>query len=87
MASKRLSRVLNWMNPSPKNHGNINSNDKSSRSNNWTNLPTFDELPKYKDFDGCAWEVWGKNDQLGTVNLLTEEVVKRAAIEEIAYVT
>ena len=42
-------------------------------------LPTFDELPHFKDFAGCAWEVWGKNDQLGTVNLLTEEVVKEAA--------
>ena len=44
-------------------------------------LPTFDELPKFKDFTGCAWEVWGKEDQLGTVNLLTEEVVKEASKE------
>ena len=44
-------------------------------------LPTFDELPAYKNFDGCAWEVWGKDDQLGTVNLLTPEVVKEAAQE------
>ena len=42
-------------------------------------LPTFDELPPFKDFTGCAWEVWGKDDQLGTVNLLTEEVVKEMA--------
>ncbi|KAI0312333.1 hypothetical protein OF83DRAFT_1067370 [Amylostereum chailletii] len=46
-------------------------------------LPTFDELPHYKNFPGCAWEVWGKDDQLGTVNLLTDAVVKRAASEEI----
>ncbi|KAH9890456.1 hypothetical protein C8Q73DRAFT_792907 [Cubamyces lactineus] len=44
-------------------------------------LPTFDELPKFKDFTGCAWEVWGKDDQLGTVNLLTKEVVKEASKE------
>ena len=44
-------------------------------------LPTFDELPPFKDFTGCAWEVWGKDDQLGTVNLLTEEVVKEASKE------
>ncbi|RDX47364.1 hypothetical protein OH76DRAFT_1405974 [Lentinus brumalis] len=44
-------------------------------------LPTFDELPTFKDFTGCAWEVWGKDDQLGTVNLLTEEVVKEASEE------
>ncbi|TRM57164.1 hypothetical protein BD626DRAFT_225283 [Schizophyllum amplum] len=46
-------------------------------------LPAFDELPRYKDMAGCAWGVWGKDDQLGTVNILTEEVVKRAATEEI----
>ena len=44
-------------------------------------LPTFDELPKFEDFTGCAWGVWGKEDELGTVNLLTEEVVKEAAQE------
>ena len=44
-------------------------------------LPTFDELPAYKNFKGCAWEVWGEGDQLGTVNLLTPEVVKEAAEE------
>lgn len=49
-------------------------------------LPTFDELPAYKNFPGCAWGVWGPDDQLGTVNLLTDEVVKKAAEEEIKYV-
>ncbi|KZV72854.1 hypothetical protein PENSPDRAFT_649442 [Peniophora sp. CONT] len=46
-------------------------------------LPTFDELPSYKDLPGCAWEVWGAGDSLGTVNLLTDAVVQRAAEEEI----
>ena len=45
------------------------------------NLPSFDELPTFDGFPGCAWEVWGKGDQLGTVNLLTEEVVKEASKE------
>ena len=49
-------------------------------------LPTFDELPAYKNFPGCAWAVWGPDDQLGTVNMLTEDVVKKAAEEEIKYV-
>ncbi|KAI0761481.1 hypothetical protein BD413DRAFT_607112 [Trametes elegans] len=44
-------------------------------------LPTYDELPKFKNIAGCAWEVWGKDDQLGTVNLLTDEAVKEAAKE------
>ncbi|KAF9814354.1 hypothetical protein IEO21_05149 [Rhodonia placenta] len=48
---------------------------------NLKQLPTFDELPKYRNFTGCAWDVWGKDDQLGTINLLTEEVVKEAAKE------
>jgi len=46
-------------------------------------LPTFDELPKFHEFNGCAWGVWGKDDQLGTINLLTEDVVRRAAQEEV----
>ncbi|KAI0373444.1 hypothetical protein BV20DRAFT_736799 [Pilatotrama ljubarskyi] len=44
-------------------------------------LPTFDQLPKFRDCTGCAWEVWGKDDQLGTVNLLTDELVKEASKE------
>ncbi|CAL1708206.1 unnamed protein product [Somion occarium] len=44
-------------------------------------LPSFDELPKFQNFPGCAWNVWGKDDQLGTVNLLTDEVVKKATEE------
>lgn len=48
-----------------------------------TSLPTFDELPNFADFTGCAWSLWGAEDQLGTVNLLTDEVVKAAAQEEI----
>ena len=44
-------------------------------------LPTFDELPEWRGFKGCAWDVWGKGDQLGTVNLLTPEVVKKAVKE------
>ncbi|KZV67765.1 hypothetical protein PENSPDRAFT_754657 [Peniophora sp. CONT] len=46
-------------------------------------LPIFDELPKFHELSGCAWNVWGKGDQLGTVNLLTNAVVKRASQEEI----
>jgi len=58
----------------------VNGHSKDSK---WSNLPNFDELPMFKDMKGCAWEVWGKTDQLGTINLLTDEVVKRAASEEI----
>ena len=44
-------------------------------------IPSFDELPKFHEFTGCAWGVWGKDDQLGTVNLLTEAVVAEAVKE------
>lgn len=44
-------------------------------------LPTFDELPNFHNFPGCAWDVWGRDDQLGTVNLLTEPIVAEAAKE------
>lgn len=47
-------------------------------------LPTFDELPNFKNYTGCAWDVW-PND-LGTINLLTDDVVKHAAQEEIRWV-
>lgn len=45
------------------------------------NLPTFDQLPDYHHLTGCAWDVWGRDDQLGTVNLLSEDVVRKAAEE------
>ncbi|VDC07565.1 unnamed protein product [Peniophora sp. CBMAI 1063] len=46
-------------------------------------LPAFDELPSYNGLPSCAWEVWGAEDRLGTVNLLTDSVVLRAAEEGI----
>jgi hypothetical protein len=46
-------------------------------------LPNYDELPAFHEYPGCAWDVWGKGDQLGTINLLTPEVVQKAAQEEI----
>ncbi len=51
------------------------------REKNWKDLPSFKELPNYKNFAGCAWGVWGEGDELGTVNLLTDEVVLEATKE------
>ena len=39
-----------------------------------SNLPAYDELPS-----GRAWGVWGDDDTLGTLNLLTPERIARAA--------
>jgi hypothetical protein len=48
-------------------------------------LPDFDELPKVEGMpQGCAWGVFdknGKKDVIGTINLLTPDVVKAAATE------
>jgi hypothetical protein len=48
-------------------------------------LPNFDDLPPVEGMpQGCAWGVFDKNgnkDLLGTLNLLTPEVVKDAAAE------
>ncbi|KAG5642042.1 hypothetical protein DXG03_003740 [Asterophora parasitica] len=52
-------------------------------SNDASALPSFDELPAFHEFAGCAWGLWGENDQLGTVNLLTDDLVQRAAKKEI----
>jgi hypothetical protein len=63
----------------------LTGQDKDAETN--AKLPTFDELPPFRSYAGCAWNVWGPDDQLGTVNLLTEDVVSRAAQEEIKYVS
>jgi hypothetical protein len=46
-------------------------------------LYSYADLPTEGGFSGCAWDVWGKGDELGTINLLTPEVVSRTAREEI----
>ncbi len=43
-------------------------------------LPKFSELPFFeKTGERYAWGVWGKDDEIGMVNLLTPERVKHAA--------
>lgn len=43
-------------------------------------LPSYDNLPIRPELPpGSAWGVWGNDDQLGTINLLTEERAARAA--------
>ncbi|KZW02782.1 hypothetical protein EXIGLDRAFT_636798 [Exidia glandulosa HHB12029] len=50
-----------------------------------SSIPDFDSLPKVEGMpQGCAWGVFdkdGKKDLLGTLNLLTPDVVKAAASE------
>ena len=54
-------------------------------SNDYTNLPDFDNLPPVPGMPkGCAWGLFdkdGKKDHLGTLNLLTPPVVQTALKE------
>jgi hypothetical protein len=65
--------------------GDSNLKEEVKDSEKEKKFSTFDELPMFKNMPGCAWSLWGENDQLGTVNMVTEEVVARAAMEEIKY--
>jgi len=48
-------------------------------------VPDFDDLPPVEGMpQGCAWGVFdkgGKKDVYGTLNFLTQDVVKAAAAE------
>ncbi|KAK3686449.1 hypothetical protein LTR37_019799 [Vermiconidia calcicola] len=47
--------------------------------------PKFDDLPlSPNDPKGSAWGLYGKDDELGTLNLVTEDVVK-AAVKEVKH--
>ncbi|PFH53528.1 hypothetical protein AMATHDRAFT_38738 [Amanita thiersii Skay4041] len=86
MSTLRLKGVLSHFSPQTRKGSNENqTNSSADRVNEFQGkrLPKFDELPKYKNLPGCAWEVWGSEDHLGTINLLTDELVKQTAQEEI----
>jgi kynurenine formamidase len=45
-------------------------------------LPSYDELPRIDELDAaCSWGVFGEDDQVGTVNLLTPDVIACASSE------
>ena len=47
-------------------------------------IPSFSELPLRKDDPPhSAWGLYGEDDQLGTLNRLTDETVLRSARDEI----
>jgi hypothetical protein len=62
------------------------SNDTAPRQNapaiSKLARPAFNELPLRKgDPKGSAWQFWGKDDELGSLNLITDEVSRAAAAE------
>lgn len=47
-----------------------------------TARPAFEDLPLDPTHPkASAWGLWGKNDELGTLNILTPEVVRQASQE------
>lgn len=53
-------------------------------ANDYSNLPSFDELPTVDGIENCAWGLFdkdGKKDHLGCINLLTPKVVQEALKE------
>ena len=82
-ATNRLSSIAGHIAPTSSTNPNY-FEKKPAEQKKWDNLPTFDELPNFYEYTGCAWGVWGEDDQLGTINMLTEDVVKDAA-KEIKY--
>ncbi|KAF7298292.1 Serine/threonine protein kinase PRP4 [Mycena kentingensis (nom. inval.)] len=85
MSAKRLSLVVGHFKAFLRHKDGEDNKAQKAHKHDWTTtpLPPFDALPAFKNFPGCAWGVWGAEDELGTVNLLTEAVVKLAASEEI----
>ncbi|KAF7353897.1 Serine/threonine protein kinase PRP4 [Mycena venus] len=83
MAAKRLMNIAAHL-ASPQSNPTQIAGQKDSAVD-WTTaeIPAYDALPAFKTLPGCAWGVWGAEDQLGTVNLLTDAVVKDAASKEI----
>lgn len=50
----------------------------------YTPRPNFDELPlKQTDPKGSAWGLWGDTDERGTLNLITNDVVRAALAESV----
>ncbi|KAJ5614026.1 hypothetical protein N7528_007680 [Penicillium herquei] len=50
----------------------------------YSQYPAFDDLPLQKDGPhGNAWGLWGPDDQIGTLNHLTDDIVAEAANEQI----
>lgn len=80
-----LLSALSSSSSHPRSATSANQTAAHASSEKWTAapLPDYHELPSHGGWPGCAWGVWGPGDQLGTINLLTETLVLRAAKEQI----
>lgn len=87
-SAKQAPSLLSALSSSTPPHSSSSSTNKpanTSSEEKWATatLPDYRQLPSEGGWPGCAWDVWGRGDQLGTINLLTESVILRAAKDEI----
>ena len=60
----------------------VNGAGKALRKKHVPARPPFDQLPLQPQHPkGSSWGLWGDDDELGSLNLLTPEVIQRAASE------
>ncbi|KAJ5100570.1 hypothetical protein N7456_006622 [Penicillium angulare] len=61
---------------------NLSSSPRSTSASSIITRPRFDELPLQPHHPkGSAWGLWGADDERGTLNLLSEDVVRAAGME------
>lgn len=54
----------------------LSSTSSSASNGHFIRKPDFDALPLHPDHPKCsAWGLWGSQDELGTLNLITSDVV------------
>lgn len=80
-----LTFPLDWLRGKHKTNFHLDSNHKSSvKTTGILSMlrPKFDELPLNQgDPKASSWGLWGVDDELGTLNLITEDVMRTAAAE------
>ncbi|KAK2841641.1 hypothetical protein FQN49_006052, partial [Arthroderma sp. PD_2] len=73
--TRRVAQILGLIDPTPKHSDELPWNPNDTKFPTRENLPDIPGAPK-----GAAW-VWGKDDNVGRLNLLTPTRVKAAAAE------
>ena len=61
---------------------NLASSSRPISTSSPTGRPRFDELPLQPHHPkGSAWGLWGPDDERGTLNLISEDIVRAAGLE------
>lgn len=85
MSLTKLLPSLGWISDAFSQFKSLQSSAGSDTASGDTiSRPRFDELPlKQGDPKGSAWGLWGDQDERGTLNLITDDVVRAALAEPI----